>query len=156
MDLSIRAKELILGSNYLTLATSDANDTWVAPLGYACDENFIFYFISEHQSRHALHIAANPNVAFAIYDSTLLPQDANGLQVSAHAGVVATEEIPHAISVVYHKFGRDLLEFRFPNWQDPTSYLDLSKFRIYKLTPTHFYMLDPEIEKSDKRIEIKL
>lgn len=155
-ELTNKAIQIIKENFYLTLATSTNNETWVAPLWYAVDDKYNFFFISENSSKHALHIKANPDVAFSIFNSQEKPEDVNGLQINGKAQEVGITEIPHALKTVFSKAGADLFKLRFKDWNNPQTYLNISRFRIYKLIPNHFWILDPEITEYDRRIEIRL
>ena len=156
MDLTEKAKKIISENNYLSLATSLNNQTWISPVWYAHDSKYNFYFVSDFSSRHTTYIKQNPNVAFSIYNSTELPEDVNGVQVEAKGYEVTLKDIPTAITTIFAKKGSDIFKFRFPKWTDPASYSNLSKFRIYKLVPEHFWILDPEVLDTDKRVEVFL
>jgi len=148
------AKEIISSNLYLSLATCVDNESWIAPLWYAVDEKLIFYFISENTSIHALHTKKNPNVAFSIFNSQEKPENVNGLQIEAQAYEVGLVEIPHALSTIFKKSSAELFKLRFKDWSNPQTYFDLSKFRIYRLIPEHFYMLDTSITETDRRVEV--
>jgi len=155
-DLKSLAKKIIENNFYLTLATSANNETWVAPLWYAVDDKYTFYFISEKASKHAVHIKTNPNVAFSIFNSQEKPEDVNGLQISGRAQEIGLTELPHCLKTIFSKSGADLFKLRFKDWNNPQTYLNLSKFRIYKIMPEHFWILDPAVIETDKRVEVVL
>lgn len=149
-----KAKSIIDTNLYLSLATSLNNETWISPLWYATDENYNFYFVSEYESKHAKFIKENPNVAVSIFNSTEVPEDVNGLQIEATAGEVKIMEIPGALVNIFKKSGADLFKLRFKDWNNPASYSNLSKFRIYKIVPKKFFILDTTVVETDKRIEV--
>ncbi len=62
-------RDLIKNNRYLTLATSDGSDPWIAPLEYISDDALNLYFFSLENSLHAQHIQDNKMVAVAIFDS---------------------------------------------------------------------------------------
>jgi len=154
--LLAKAYNMIVTNNYLCLATSDTHGKpWVAALYYAYDKDCSFYFFSAKESRHAQQIGENTRVAFAIYDSTLKPEDADGLQVDATANQVSLTGIPHAIATYYKR--------RFPNDSErakhehvPMDFHGIALRRFYKLTPQHVYILDPNFSQVDQRVELDL
>ena len=154
MENDDKARKIIKENYYLTLSTCAKNEPWIAPLWYAVGEALTFYFISEHSSIHAQHIKQNPNVAFSIFNSQEKPEDVNGLQIKAKAYELGLLEIPHALSTIFKKAGADLFKLRFKDWSNPQTYANLSKFRIYKIVPEHFYILDTAVTETDKRIEV--
>lgn len=149
-----KARKILEENYYLTLATCLGGDPWIAPLWYAVDERLVFYFISEYTSIHASHIKQNLNVAFSIYNSQEKPEDVNGLQIKGKAYELGLGEIPHALTAIFKKSGAELFKLRFKDWSNPRTYADLTKFRIYKLVPEHFYILDTTVTENDKRIEV--
>ena len=66
------AKKIINNNIYLTLGTADNKIPWTAPLFYAVNNKYEFYFISKKDSLHIKHISNNPKVSFSIFDSHAL------------------------------------------------------------------------------------
>jgi general stress protein 26 len=70
MDYQALLQEILTTESYLCLATSTAlGQPWATPLCFISDEKYRLYFISQNESLHALHIAANPHVAFSIFNT---------------------------------------------------------------------------------------
>ena len=154
--LKSKARGLILESKYLSLATCSNNIPWISPLWYAVSDKYIFYFISDLNSVHAQSIKDNPKVAFTIFNSNEKPSEVNGLQVSANCYEVGISGMLEAIRVIFSKSGSELFRLRFKEPLNPKSYLEFTNFRIFKLVPDKFYMLDTEISETDTRIEVIL
>jgi len=150
------ALKIIRDNIYLSLATSDGKACWIAPLYYVVDKEYNFYFVSGKSSLHAKQIKKNPYIAVSIFDSREVPEKVNGVQMDGLASQVGIKELPKVIKLIYSKKESELLKERFEDYLDPRSYLKLSRFRIYKIRPLHFYILDPSITKEDKRIEVKI
>lgn len=79
------ARDIIKNNCYLTLGTADENMPWTAPLYYAVDDRYTFYYISQMDSLHTKHILKNSKVAFAIFDSHQKEGTGNGVQASGRA-----------------------------------------------------------------------
>ena len=156
MDYSEIARRIIVENTYLSLASCDQNSPWIAPLYFVTDREFNFYFVSEKSSLHAKQLKVNPNVAVAIFNSQEIPEKVNGLQIEAKAYEIGLKELPKSIKLIYSKTQSELLKSRFKSYLDPRSYLALSKFRIYKIIPERFYILDPRVLSTDKRVEVRL
>ncbi len=77
-------RSIIREGRYLSLATTDGSDPWVAPVEYVADAALNLYFVSLHASRHAQHIDANPTVAVAIFD--LVSRSSPGAAYRSAAG----------------------------------------------------------------------
>lgn len=138
------AKKIIKNNIYLTLATSDG-DPWAAPLFYAVDNEFNFYFISQMDCVHVKHILKNHKVAFAIFDSHQKEGEGNGVQGSGEAFLMKDNELDTAFK-----------------WYQ-TTYVPMKKesfsgkapYRFFKLVTEKFYVLDPDADV-DKRVEVKI
>lgn len=64
-DYQATVREIITENQYLTLATTDGEQPWVASVQFCCDDNLDFYFISLPTSRHAGTRRRSPGVAEA-------------------------------------------------------------------------------------------
>ncbi|MDP2860124.1 MAG: pyridoxamine 5'-phosphate oxidase family protein [bacterium] len=144
IDLTPIAKDIIKNNIYLTLGTADGNP-WVAPLFYCVTEDYVFYFISQLTSVHTKHLLKNPNVAFAIFDSHDPEGKGNGVQADGKAYLIGDEELPEALKYYHTTFIPVTAEML--TGENP--------YRLFKLIPEHFYVLDPEA-RVDKRVEVKL
>ncbi|MEK7164117.1 MAG: pyridoxamine 5'-phosphate oxidase family protein [Patescibacteria group bacterium] len=144
-QLSQITKEIIKNNVYLSLATATKSSPWVAPLYYAVDEKFTFYFISQLDSLHTKHILKNPQVAFAIFDSHQKEGTGNGVQGSGKAYLLDQKELSEA----FKWYRTTYVEMKPESFKSPAPY------RFFKIIPEHFYMLDPDAP-TDKRVEINL
>jgi uncharacterized protein YhbP (UPF0306 family) len=138
------AKKILKDNIYLTLATAGVKP-WAAPLFYCKDPDNNFYFISQMSSVHTKHILKNPRAAFAIFDSHAPEGKGNGIQGEGRVKMVTDKDIPSALKW-YHTSFIEVTENSF-RWKMP--------YRLFKLTPSKFYILDPDA-KTDKRVEVKL
>ena len=140
------AKDIIKNNIYLTLATTDGNLPWSAPLFYCVDDKYNFYYISQMDSLHIKHILKNPKVAFAIFDSQAPEGQGNGVQVSGKAVLIDKED----------DIGEALKHYHTSFISCTPKDFDGSKpYRIFKIIPEKFYVLDPEADV-DKREEVKI
>ena len=144
-ELNKVAREIIKNNIYLTLSTTDGNTPWSAPLFYATDDKFIFYYISQMDSLHTKNLIKNPNVAFAIFDSHQKEGTGNGVQGSGKAYLLPENEIEQALKWYHTTF----VELKPETFRAPNPY------RFFKIIPEHFYVLDPDA-KVDKRVEVFL
>lgn len=138
------ARDIIRNNIYLTLATA-TEMPWASPLFYCKDNKFNFYYISLTNSVHSQNIAKNGKVAFAIFDSHQKEGTGNGVQGYGIAKQLKGIEIVDALRYYRTSF-------------IPMNLATLRKvgyYRLYKITPEKFYVLDPEASV-DKRVEVKL
>jgi hypothetical protein len=77
MRLADAAREIIDSNLYMTLATADAEGCpWASPVWFAheCYRDFLWVFRPE--ARHSRNVAARPELALVVFDSTVAPGDA--------------------------------------------------------------------------------
>jgi len=141
-ELNQKAKDIIKENIYLTLGTADGNP-WVAPLFYCTDHEYNFYFISQMDSLHTKHVMKNPTVAFAIFDSHQKEGEGNGVQGNGSVRLLERDDLVDGLNY----YSTTFIELEVNQLSENAPY------RLFKLTPDKFYVLDPEAE-TDKRVEV--
>ncbi len=96
-------------------------------------------------SLHVGHILKNPSVAFAIFDSHQKEGTGNGIQGIGKAYLLRNDELSEALKWYHTTF----VEMK------PESFTGDAPYRLFKIVPEKFYVLDPEA-KVDKRVEVSL
>lgn len=96
-------KEKLDASQFVSLATVGPEGPWVCPLYFAYDAQFNLYMLSQPAtSLHMRHVAQNPSVACAVYDST---QEASGkvagVQIKGKAHLVGPDEAQLAFDTYF-------------------------------------------------------
>ena len=146
MNHSKLAKDILQNNIYMTLATaSKTGRPWASPVYYCIDRNYNFYYISQLNSRHCRNIFNKPTVAFAIFDSHQKEGTGNGIQGIGKARLLHDREIFKALKWYKTSF----VELK------PESFTGKAPYRLFKIKPAHFYILDPQA-KFDKRIKVKI
>lgn len=154
-DIVAAARNIIAANRYLALATCTGEDPWVAPLAYAVDKDYTFYYYSASNSRHSQHIKHNRQVAFTIYDSSLPSDKVDGLQVAAIASEIAVTELPHVIEMYYRQVFTD--ELIRAAWRQPLeAFKGIALKRFYKLEPKKVFKLNLAETGVDVRVEVPL
>ncbi|MBP9812300.1 pyridoxamine 5'-phosphate oxidase family protein [Candidatus Gracilibacteria bacterium] len=98
MDYQALLQEILTTESYLCLATSTAlGQPWATPLCFISDEKYRLYFISQNESLHALHIAANPHVAFSIFNTRQPIGNAFGSQGTGIVKKLTLDLVPDQI-----------------------------------------------------------
>jgi uncharacterized protein YhbP (UPF0306 family) len=150
-----KAHQIISANRYMTLATSAFGETWIAPVAYAFDEHFNFYWYSERTAKHSLHIYANPEIAVAIFDSSAPSEKVDGLQISGIASEVEPSQISEVAELYYTQSFPDESVRR--SWQKPNpQFIGDAPFRFYRFTPKATYKCDLDIIDIDRRILVNL
>ena len=139
------ARTTIDSNRYMVLGTADAaGQPWVTPVWFAAEDYRLFHWVSSPEARHSQNIAARPEVAIAIFDSTVPVGGAQAVYMSGRAEELTGGELERGIEV----FGRLSEEDVGRAWelddvQGP------SPFRLYRATVSEHYVLipgrDPEL-----------
>lgn len=139
------ARTIIDSNRYMVLGTADqAGHPWVTPVWFASEDYTRFHWVSSPEARHSRNLAARPQVAIAIFDSTVPVGGAQALYMAGTAEELAGAELDGGIEV----FGRLSVADVGRTWalhdvQPP------SLFRLYRATVSEHYVLiagrDPEL-----------
>lgn len=146
MNLNKIANKILKNNIYLSLSTCANNTPWVAPLFYQIGPQNELYFASQPTSVHGSHIAKNPRVAFAIFDSQQKEGTGVGIQARGIAKKLENRaEILEAMKYYHTDFFK----------VTPAKFMGKSKYRLFKITPSTFYLNDPRV-KVDRRVEVRV
>jgi nitroimidazol reductase NimA-like FMN-containing flavoprotein (pyridoxamine 5'-phosphate oxidase superfamily) len=98
-DPAIIAREIIDSNRYLTLATADsAGRPWASPVWYAHEDYTSFLWVSRPNARHSRNIAVRATVSAVIFDSTMVPGQAQAVYLEAVAEELGGAECDRAIA----------------------------------------------------------
>lgn len=141
---AVWVRNLIERTQYLVLATADADGPWVAPVEPLADEELNFYFFSTSDARHSRHIEAGGSVAAVMFDSeqpqytSTLTANLNAVQMECTARKLGPSEYNDAVQSAI-----DALKPPMPPYE------------VFMITPTHFYV--PAIENGvNVRYEVEM
>lgn len=71
-QLSDRARSVIDANRYMALGTADeAGHPWVTPVWFASEDYRHFHWVSSPDAKHSRYLAAHPEVAITIFDSSV-------------------------------------------------------------------------------------
>jgi len=150
-----KARSIIRANRYMSLATSAQGESWIAPVAYAYDEQFNFYWYSEKTARHSQHIEYNRSVAVAIFNSQASSDEVDGLQIIGIASEVPIGELP----VIAERYFRQ----SFPDktararWSKPVKcFVGDAPQRFYRFQPVKVYKCDTENTSVDRRLLVDL
>jgi nitroimidazol reductase NimA-like FMN-containing flavoprotein (pyridoxamine 5'-phosphate oxidase superfamily) len=147
------ARTIIDANRYMTLGTADPNGhPWVSPVWFASDDYEHFHWVSSPEARHSRNVAGRPEVAIAIFDSTVPVGGAQAVYMSGRAEELAGSELEGGIEV----FGRLSAADVGRRW-GPDDVKPPSLFRLYRATVSEHYVLiagrDPELGSGVDRRE---
>ncbi len=85
-DLDAQARAILAANRYMVLSTAAADGRpWVSPVWFASEDGLTFHWISKPGARHSQNIAARPEIAIVVFDSSVAPGGAAALYVDAVA-----------------------------------------------------------------------
>lgn len=147
-ELTDLARTVIDANRYMALGTADeAGHPWVSPVWFASDDYRHFHWVSSPEARHSRNIAARPEVAIAIFDSSVPVGGAQAVYMAGRAEELTGDHLERATEL----FSRlseagaarrwTLDEVRAP-----------APLRLYCATATEHYVLVP----GDRREQVML
>lgn len=148
---SEKARHIIEKNKYMIVATSDKKGRpWAAPVFFAFDNKYTFYFLSAVDSKHAENIKENPNVSIVIFDSTSPVGLSDGVQMEAKVSLVGEKDISKVIKTYCDRLFPDSSIPATQRYQ-PDEYMGASEFRFFKVEIVMAY-----VTGVDRRISIDL
>lgn len=143
-DLSELARRIVDANRYMALGTADAAGVpWVTPVWFASEDYRSFHWVSSPEAKHSRNLAARPEVAIAIFDSSVPVGSAQAVYMSAVAEELTGSELERGIEVFDRLSVDDAArEWGLSDVQPP------SPFRLYRATASEHFVLiagrDPE------------
>jgi nitroimidazol reductase NimA-like FMN-containing flavoprotein (pyridoxamine 5'-phosphate oxidase superfamily) len=94
------AAAILQGNRYLVLSTADGDGRpWATPVWFAVEGTDRFLWVSRPGSVHSLNIAARPEVALVVFDSSVPPGQTAGFYASGLAEEVPPDAVARAMTV---------------------------------------------------------
>jgi hypothetical protein len=133
------ARKVIDSNRYMTLGTADADGhPWVSPVWFASEDYTHFHWVSSPDARHSLNVAARPEVAIAIFDSTVPVGGAQAVYMSGRAEALTAAELERGIEVFGRLSEADVgRRWGLGDVQPP------SLFRLFRAAVSKHYVLIP-------------
>jgi len=143
MDTDATAREILAANRYMVLGTADADGVpWVSPVWFASEDGETFLWVSKPGTRHSRNVAARPEVAIVVFDSSVHSDDAAALYLSAVATELDGAERDDAVAR-YSRVSEAQGLRRFTT-QDVSAD---ARWRIYRATVTERSVLGPGDER---------
>jgi hypothetical protein len=146
------AREVLAANSYVVLSTADADGVpWASPVWFATEDNRELYWVSYPGALHSRNIAARPQIAMVVFDSTAAPLTGQGVYLTATAGQL-TE--PGAIERGIGVFSRRSVR----EGGGAVDFADVtgeSRLRLYRATVQESWILDPD-SSYDERVGVDL
>jgi hypothetical protein len=101
-DLGEMARHVIDTNRYLTLGTTEPGQRpRLSPVYFTHVDYRDFYWVSSPAAHHSMNIAAQPEIAIVIFDSTAPIGQGRAVYVSAQASVITDAELPQRCSEAF-------------------------------------------------------
>ena len=142
-DTEATARKIVDANMYMTLATADADGRpWASPVWYAPSGTTDFLWVSRPETRHSRNIAARPEIAIAIFDSTAAVGAAEAVYIEAVAKQLRGEELEQGIAT----FSKRLQARAGETWE-LERVLPPAQFRLYRARASSRFVLGPHDER---------
>jgi len=111
-DLDEMARHVIDTNRYLTMGTTGPDQRpRLSPVYFTHVDYRDFYWVSSPAAHHSVNIAARPEIAIVIFDSTAPIGQGQAVYVSAQASVVADDELPQRCAEAFARVGQGAKRF---------------------------------------------
>ena len=108
-ELGAHARSVIDSKRYMALGTTDeAGHPWVTPVWFASEDYRSFHWVSSPESKHSRNLAAHPEVAIAIFDSSVPVGGAQAVYMKGLANELTDDELEPGLEVFDRVSRRDI------------------------------------------------
>jgi nitroimidazol reductase NimA-like FMN-containing flavoprotein (pyridoxamine 5'-phosphate oxidase superfamily) len=147
-DHATQAAAIIDANRFMTLGTAGADGTpWASPVWYAHADHTEFVWVSRPEARHSRNITERPRVAIVIFDSTVVPGDAQAVYLEATAEEVGADDREATLAIFSSRsVATGLRAWAVADITGPATH------RLYRATATAHYVLD----QTDHRVAVQL
>ena len=136
-ELADVARSVIDTNSYMALGTADeAGDPWVSPVWFASEDYRNFHWVSSPDAKHSQNLAAHPEVAIAIFDSSAAPGTAEAVYMSGRAKELIGDELERGIELFDRISQKGIARtWGLSDVQPP------SLFRLFRATASEHFVL---------------
>lgn len=150
-ERAAQARKIIDRSLYMVLATADAaGRPWPSPVYFATDGDGAFYWVSSHEARHSVNIAARPDVGIVVFDSSMPIGTGQGIYLEARAEQLSGPELDRGLAVFS---ARSIQHGGSPWTRDDVGGGTL--IRMFRATAASYSMLAKD-GKPDHRVPVEI
>jgi uncharacterized protein YhbP (UPF0306 family) len=138
-ELADHARRVIDANRYMALGTADeAGNPWVSPVWFASEDYRHFHWISSPDAKHSRNLAAHPEVAIAIFDSSVPVGGAQAVYMKGVAKELTGAELETGLEV-FDRVSRKDIGRAF----GPDDVQGSALFRLYRATVSEHWVLIP-------------
>jgi hypothetical protein len=138
-ELADVARSVIDANSYMALGTADsAGHPWVSPVWFASEDYRSFHWVSSPDAKHSRNLAAHPEVAIAVFDSSVPVGGAQAVYLKGVAKQLTGAELEQGLAVFERVSRRDIgRTFGLEDVQGS------ALFRLYRATVSEYWVLIP-------------
>lgn len=112
-ELGEMARRVIDTNRYLTLGTTEPDHRpRLSPVYFTHVDYRDFYWVSSPTAHHSTNIAARPEIALVIFDSTAPIGHGRAVYIDAQASAVADDELPRRCEEAFARADPDARRFK--------------------------------------------
>ncbi len=138
-ELADVARSVIDANRYMALGTADeTGHPWVSPVWFASDDYRNFHWVSSPDAKHSRNLAAHPEVAIAIFDSSVPVGGAQAVYMKGVGEELTGAELEPGLEV-FDRVSREDIGRGFGLDDVQGSAL----FRLYRATVSEHWVLIP-------------
>jgi nitroimidazol reductase NimA-like FMN-containing flavoprotein (pyridoxamine 5'-phosphate oxidase superfamily) len=139
LELADVARGVIDANRYMALGTADeAGHPWVSPVWFASEDYRTFHWVSSPDAKHSRNLATHPEVAIAIFDSSVPVGGAQAVYLKGVAKELTDAELRDGLEVFDRVSRKDIDR----GW-DLNDVQGSAPFRLYRATVTESWVLIP-------------
>jgi predicted pyridoxine 5'-phosphate oxidase superfamily flavin-nucleotide-binding protein len=138
-ELADHVKRVIDANRYMALGTADeAGHPWISPVWFASEDYRNFHWVSSPDAKHSRNLAARPEVAIAIFDSSVPVGGAQAVYMKGVAKELTGAELGEGLEVFDRASRKDIgRAFGLSDVQGS------ALFRLYRATVSEHWVLIP-------------
>ena len=146
------ARAILDAGIYVVLATANAAGVpWASPVWFANEDYRELYWVSYPGARHSQNIAARPQIAMVVFDSTVPPGTGQAVYMTATAEqLIDAAAIEHGIGV----FSRESMRQGDEKAWGPDRVTGEARLRLYRAKVLEYSILDPDVP-FDVRVDVR-
>jgi len=135
----VTVQDIVAANRYMVIATADEHGVpWATPVWFATEDHRHFFWVSDPNARHSRNITVRRDIAIAIFDSSVTPDDAAAVYMPARAEQIS----PGDIGV----FARESARQGLSVWGE-ADVTAPAKHRLYRATASEHFTLGPGDER---------
>jgi predicted pyridoxine 5'-phosphate oxidase superfamily flavin-nucleotide-binding protein len=138
-ELADVARDVIDTNRYMALGTADeAGQPWVSPVWFASEDYRNFHWVSSPDAKHSRNVADRPEVAIAIFDSSVPVGGAQAVYMKGVAKELRGADLEQGLEVFDRATRKDHgRAYGFDDVQGS------ALFRLYRATVSEHWVLIP-------------